>query len=86
MSNDIENNIENDIFEYNDKFYIIKRNKFESREKFMERVWYILNRINKLEETFDDLIKLSILWSNAKHLKCVYNDDIMKKLDLSSRV
>jgi hypothetical protein len=82
MSDDIDN----DIFEYNDKFYIIKPTKFETRERFMERVWYILNRINKLEDTFDNLIKLSILWSNVKNLKCVYNDDIMKKLDLSSRV
>jgi hypothetical protein len=82
----MSDNMDSDIFEYHDKFYIIKQTKFETREKFMERVWYILNRINKLEYTFDDLIKLSMLWSNVKNLKCVYSDDIMKKLDLSSRV
>ena len=56
------------------------------REKFIERVWYVLHRIdspkydNSSKYTFDELIKLSLLWSNVKYLHCSYSDEIMKKL------
>jgi len=81
MSDDDSNDfIKYDIFEHNGKFYTIQQLKFEVRERFMERVWYILNKIDKSEVSFNELIKLSIIWSNVKHLKCVYNDDIMKKI------
>ena len=71
-----------DVFDHNGKFYIIKQQKFEAREKFMERVWFILNRIDS-DDSFNDLIKLSILWSNVKYLGCVYGDDIMEKISSS---
>lgn len=70
------------IFEFDGGFYVIEQMKFEAREKFMERVWYILNRFSNLDESFDESVKLSIFWSNVRYLNCKYNDDIMEKIKI----
>jgi hypothetical protein len=69
-----------DMFEFKGKFYTIKQQKFETRENFMERVWYILNRVDLNVKSFEELTKCSILWSNIKHLKCGYRKDVMEKI------
>jgi hypothetical protein len=62
----------NEIFEYNNKFYFIKRNKFEIREIYIERVWFILTN-NKLNNTSFEKIELeSFKWANKKFLECDY--------------
>ena len=59
-----------EVFEYNGKFYEIEKSINESREMFVERVWFILNKIH--DDTFDELVKKSRIWSNEKNLKCEY--------------
>lgn len=63
----------NELFEFNGKFYLIKRQKYEiAREVYIERVWYILKNLEKGEFTFEQLQKLSLVWSNEKMLNCGY--------------
>jgi hypothetical protein len=67
----METNNDCEIFEYHGKFYHIPRDKYEVREKYIERVEYIIKLII---EGFDivDAIKESRKWSNMKNLKCSY--------------
>lgn len=62
----------NNIFEYKGKFYFIKKQQFEIREKYMERVWYILNNDKLNVVSFEILEKESLIWSNEKNLNCEY--------------
>lgn len=59
-----------EIFEYNGIFYTIIQGKYEVREVFIERVWYILNNLNK--NTFEELEKKSKILSNIKILNCKF--------------
>ncbi len=68
-----------EIFEHNNKFYVIEKQKYETRESHMSRVWYILERINQCND-FDELIKLSIIWANTKKYNCQYSDNLMKQI------
>lgn len=73
----------NEIFELNGVFYKIPQDKYETREFFLKRVWYIL-KILKNDQTkqidLDNLIKLSRLYINVTQLGCAYNEDLMKQL------
>ncbi len=62
-----------EVFEFKGKFYIIPRLKYEVREIYIERVWYILNNLKEKDINKDILLK-SILWSNEKNLKCKYDN------------
>lgn len=59
-----------EVIEYCGNFYKIKQQKFEPREIFMERVWFILKNINT--QSFTDLVLESYIWINKKYLKCKY--------------
>lgn len=75
-----------DIFEYNDIFYTIEKQKYETKEAHIQRVWYIFNKLNSLENNndidvkFNEFKHISLLWSNNKRFKCGYNKEIMKKI------
>lgn len=62
------------MFEYNGGFYEITQQKYEPRELFMERVWFILPNLEKVKtvEEYNDLIKESLIWINEKKLGCQY--------------
>lgn len=65
-----------EVFEINGIFYNIEQDKYEPREIFMERVWYILNKI-KNNDNFDNnefeiLVVESRIEINKKYLKCDY--------------
>lgn len=60
-----------EIFEFHGKFYKIKKDQYEPRELYLERVWYILNN-NDPKISFEELIKKSRIFINSKYLKCSY--------------
>lgn len=60
-----------ETFEYNGIFYIIEQDKYEVREMFLERVWFILSKINT-GKSFDELCVLSRMWINEISMNCKY--------------
>ena len=68
----------NEVFELNGMFYEIPQDKYETREVFLERVWYILKILKaKPDKKIEKLIRLSRLYSNVKRLGCKYNQNLM---------
>lgn len=63
-----------EVFELNGIFYEIPQDKYEPRELFLERVWFILNEIKKSNGVLDfkKLITKSRIESNKKYLECRY--------------
>jgi hypothetical protein len=60
-----------EVFENKYGFFIINKDEYEPRELYMERVLYILNKI----QNKDDLIKLekeSKMMINKKYFGCDY--------------
>lgn len=72
-------NKEKELFQYKDSFYIIEAIKYETRESHMDRVMYILSGIEK-GGVFEDLKKMSLIWSNVKKLGCEYNSTLMDEI------
>jgi hypothetical protein len=71
-----------EIFEIDGKFIKIEKDLFEIRERYMERVWFILNKI-KIEKStinFDEFVKLSRIRSNIDNLGCEYNSNLKNNL------
>lgn len=50
--------------------YTINKKKYESRELYLMRCWFIINNLNKY--TFNELIYLSQIWINIKYFKMEY--------------
>lgn len=63
--------MKNEIFEYENNFFEIKQQKYEVRDIYLERVWFILHNINNYK-CFDELEKISKIWSNEKIFSCHY--------------
>ena len=61
-----------EVFELNNTYYIIKQDPYEIRELYMERVWFILNKIKNGFDNLDELIKLSRIYVNTTILECEY--------------
>lgn len=63
-----------EVFELNGVFYEIPQDKYEPRELYVERVWFILNEINsKSNLSLEKLILKSRIESNKKYLQCKYH-------------
>lgn len=63
-----------EVFEANGVFYKIDQDKYEPREIYLERVWFIINEIkNGSKLTLNLLINKSRIELNKKYLKCKYN-------------
>jgi hypothetical protein len=64
----------NEVFELNGIFYEISQDKYEPRELYVERVWFILNEIRgKSKLSLEKLIVKSRIESNKKYLQCKYH-------------
>lgn len=70
----------NELFENDGKFYLIKPTNFEPKELHMARVDFIFKNLNKID-SLNELIKLSIIWSNIKNYNCEYDEVTMAKID-----
>lgn len=63
-----------EIFEINGVFYELSQDKYEPRELYLERVWFILNELKGGSNmSLEKLIIKSRIESNKKYLQCRYN-------------
>ena len=69
-----------EVFDINDKYIILPKNKYESRENFLIRSYFIINNVDK-NNNFEELVNDSYLYLNKNYLKCKFNKDIEKKLE-----
>ena len=70
------NKMKFEVFEMNGIFYKFQQDKYEPREIYIDRIWFILNEIknNKSKyKNFNELLTKSRIESNKKNLKCNYN-------------
>jgi len=77
-------NSSKEIFEVNGKFIKVDQDLFEIREKYLERVFFIIKKIkNGTIDDFDEYIKLSRIYVNVNLLGCGYAPELMKQLKVS---
>ncbi len=63
------------------KFYIIKKTDDESRELYLSRVNYIIEKITSYPEmSFDNIERLSFIWRNMNFNKIKYPSSVLKQL------
>lgn len=73
------NNTLNNVFELNGIFYVIERDQFEPEEFYLDRSWFIINKIKTCNNfNFDEIVVLSKAWANFKLYGCTYSENIMK--------
>jgi hypothetical protein len=63
----------NEVFEYKGLFYEIEMDPHESREMFMERVWFIFEHLKEINQ-LDEIIRKSRIWINKKILGCEFKN------------
>ena len=68
------------MFTKNGFYYLIQQDKFESKEHFNQRKWFITSQVPETKEEFNEAEKLSRLWMNNKKFKCTYSIDSMNKI------
>jgi hypothetical protein len=63
-----------EVFEYNENFYHIPKEKYELRENYLDRIWYVINRIKQNEsEDLNKIIRESKIYSCKKIYGCNYD-------------
>ena len=67
------------VFINKGRLILLEKLDDESLDILNERANFIFNYKHKDIE-YNEIVKLSILWSNVKFKNCKYNEDIMKKL------
>lgn len=60
-----------EVFEYNNNFYHIPKDRYEIREIYMERVWFILNKLDE-NKSLDEIIRESRIHIAEKVYGCKY--------------
>ena len=65
------------VFVNNGRLILLEKLNDESLDILNERANFIFNYKNK-DIKYDEIVKLSILWSNVKVKNCNYSEDIMK--------
>lgn len=63
-----------EVFQFNESFFYIKKDPHESREVFIERVYFILKNIGDISNgvSYEEIEKRSKLYVNHKYLSCGY--------------
>lgn len=76
-----------EIIQRDNKIFIIEKSNDESREVYLARVNYIINKYNSTDnnkkinnDDFMNIIKLSYIWRNIKFKKMVYPSSLTKLL------
>lgn len=78
-----------EVVMYRNKIYSIPRTEDESRETYLERVGYIIKRLNDVSDTDADpkesstvkkAIQMSYIWRNSKIYGMVYPAAINNKI------
>ena len=68
--------------EHNGILFTIKRDTQESIDVFLQRSWYIINKLDqdkseKYKSDFNELIDKSLIWRNVTIYGMNYNKDIL---------
>lgn len=70
-----------EVFQRGEKIYVIKRTNNESRYLYLNRVNYIIKKVDSNKtKSYDDIIKLSYIWRNYKYKGMIYPPSIIKSL------
>ena len=67
------------VFINKGRLILLEKLDDESLDILNERANFIFN-YKHTDIEYNEIVKLSILWSNVKFKNCKYNEDIMKKL------
>ena len=67
-----------EVVESSGKFYSIDKDIYESRELYLQRIWFI---INNFKYNNSELLYLSKIWINVKYFGMKYPSHIMQLLD-----
>jgi hypothetical protein len=71
----------NNTIQKKNKYYNIEKGDDESRDIYLMRSNYIINKIeNGSKKNINELIKLSYIWRNVKFYKMVYSESLIKLL------
>ncbi len=70
-----------EIFKRGICMYVIDKTPDESRETYLERVFFTINLHEKKNIPIDECIELSLLWRNVHIYNMMYSCHTMKKLD-----
>ena len=68
-------------FNYSGIDFCIKPEEFEPSLVFNDRAWFIAHNFDKWDDTWENLVQISKIWSNIKYKDAKYNSKIHDKLD-----
>ena len=76
------------VFIKDGTFYSLKRDKYESMERYNERGWFVVSVSPKTLDELNEAIRLSRIWICIKFDKCVYDKNVMDRINkyLSSAI
>lgn len=70
-----------EVFQRGHKFYVIDKSNDESRELYLNRVNYIIKKIEiNNNKSYDEIIKLSYIWRNYTYRGMSYPSSIIKSI------
>tara|TARA_B100000085_G_C18479485_1_gene486628 strand:- start:503 stop:757 length:255 start_codon:yes stop_codon:yes gene_type:complete len=58
----------------------IKRNPYESKKIFNDRAWFIAHLFTKWDDSYENLVKYSNIWSQIKYNNSEYHEEIHRML------
>lgn len=70
----------NSIFISGDNFYIIPKDKYETKESLNERGWLIAKIAPTNEKEFNEAVSISRIWINNKNYGTIYSSELMNKI------
>ena len=71
-----------EVIKCHEKIYVIDKIKYEPRERFIRRAWFVIKLLSLTDISYNDAIRISKLWANVKYLGCEYSEKIMNELNL----
>jgi hypothetical protein len=77
---DSEEQILQETIQKGNKFYVIEQTPDESREVYLDRVNYVINKLEEsdIDKNIEQIIALSLIWRNIKFYKMTYPSTIMR--------
>jgi hypothetical protein len=62
-------------------YFLLKRDEYESIERFNERGWFIASIAPKSQTELTEAIRLSRIWINMKFSKCTYDQVLVDRIN-----
>ena len=59
---------------------ILYKNISDPDEIFLKRGWFIVSQPD-IKKNYDEILRLSKVWENIKFKNCVYNKNLMEKIE-----